>query len=113
MPGARPHPQPRVQVREAHERSHHGYTGINRHSLRDGFTVSFVLSSGTGLSCPRRLAKNVPQNLTSASGCQDHTTSPSEQVLPVRQCLLVHRISSPTFVTVATPLLRGRNGARS
>ena len=27
---------------------------INRHSLRDGFTVSFVLFPGTGLSCPRR-----------------------------------------------------------
>jgi hypothetical protein len=40
-------------------------------------TVSFVLSPVTGLSCHRRLRKLIPQNLTSASGRQDHTTSPS------------------------------------
>ena len=26
----------------------HRFTGLNRHSLRDGFTVSFVLSPVTG-----------------------------------------------------------------
>jgi hypothetical protein len=31
------HPQPRVQGKKAHERSHHRYTAISRHSLRDGF----------------------------------------------------------------------------
>jgi hypothetical protein len=31
------HPQPRVQDKKAHERSHHRYTAISRHSLRDGF----------------------------------------------------------------------------
>jgi hypothetical protein len=29
----------------------HRFTGFNRHSLRDGFTVSFVLSLVTGLFC--------------------------------------------------------------
>jgi hypothetical protein len=32
----------------------HRFTGLNRHSLRDGFTVSFVLSPVTGLFCHRR-----------------------------------------------------------
>ncbi|HXP64777.1 MAG TPA: hypothetical protein VN815_04805 [Steroidobacteraceae bacterium] len=27
----------------------HRFTGLNRHSLRNGFTVSFVLSPVTGL----------------------------------------------------------------
>ena len=40
-------------------------------------TVSFVLSSVTGLSCHRRWRKISSANLASASGCQDHTTSPS------------------------------------
>ena len=50
-------------------------------------TASFVLSPGTGLFCPRRLAdirrsqpgwaEAPPRHLTPASGRQDHTTSPS------------------------------------
>jgi hypothetical protein len=31
------HPQPRVQMEEAHERSHHRYAATSRHSLRNGF----------------------------------------------------------------------------
>ena len=42
------------EMEEAHKHSHHGHTGYVRHSPRDGFTVSFVLFPGTGLSCPRR-----------------------------------------------------------
>jgi hypothetical protein len=39
------HPQPRVRnLSEAHERSHRGFTGITRPSLRNGFTAYFVLS---------------------------------------------------------------------
>ena len=33
--------------------SHHGHTGNTRHSLRNGFTVSFVLSPAIGLFCHR------------------------------------------------------------
>jgi hypothetical protein len=33
----------------------HGHTGITRHSPRNGFTVSFVLSPVTGLFCHRHL----------------------------------------------------------
>jgi hypothetical protein len=32
----------------------HRFTGLNRHSLRSGFTVSFALSPVIGLSCHRR-----------------------------------------------------------
>jgi hypothetical protein len=34
-------------------RSSHGHTGITRHSPRNGFTVSFVLSPAIGLFCHR------------------------------------------------------------
>ena len=41
-------------------------------------TVSFVVSPETGLCCLRhRRDDNIIANLTSASGCQDATTSPS------------------------------------
>ncbi|MBV8893678.1 MAG: hypothetical protein JO266_17205 [Acidobacteria bacterium] len=39
-------------------------------------TVSFALSPGTGLSCSRH-QRDQPADLASASGGQDHTTSPS------------------------------------
>src|SRR5712671_278505 len=37
-------------------------------------TASFALSPATGLTCHRH--RRLPANLTPASGCQDHTTSP-------------------------------------
>ena len=72
-----PHPQPCVRRMKAHKNSHHRLAETFRHSLRDGFTASFVLSPGTGLSCPRRLQDHYLASLISASGYQDHTTSPS------------------------------------
>ncbi len=46
MPDAQSHPQPRVQDKKAHKLSHHGHTGITRHSLRDGFTAYSALFPG-------------------------------------------------------------------
>src|SRR6059058_4167770 len=31
------HPQPRMQNKKAYEHSHHGHTGLTRHSPRNGF----------------------------------------------------------------------------
>src|SRR6266478_5266028 len=42
-------PQPRVQMKKAHEHSHHGHTGTSRHSPRNGFTAYFALSPVTRL----------------------------------------------------------------
>jgi hypothetical protein len=53
-----------------------GSAGSSRHSLHDGFTAYSALSSGPGLSCPRR-PQDHPARLTPASGCQDHTPLPS------------------------------------
>jgi hypothetical protein len=49
-------PQPRVQSRK-HTSSHHGHTGITRHSPRNGFTAYFVLSPAIGLFCHRHRRK--------------------------------------------------------
>src|SRR5579863_5520014 len=64
-------------------------------------TVSFALSPVTGLSCHRRPRDHHLASLTSASGCQDHTTSPSAFAPPVLRRQSVHRIPHPTFVTIA------------
>jgi hypothetical protein len=66
-----------------------------RLSLRDGVTAYFVLSPVTGLSCHRRLARELfhAKNLAPASGRQDHTTSPSADVAFVVRNSRVHRTS--------------------
>ena len=52
------HPQPRVGKIETTRVSHHGRTGFTRHSrTRMVLTVSFGLSSVTGLSCHRHLQR--------------------------------------------------------
>src|ERR1700722_9134984 len=51
-------------------------------------TVSFALSSVTGLVCHRHRRKLPLANLTPASGRQDHTTSPSSAL--VRSAARVH-----------------------
>jgi hypothetical protein len=47
--GCAMHPQPRVEKINHTSVVTTGFTGITRHSLRDGFTVSFVLSPVIGL----------------------------------------------------------------
>jgi hypothetical protein len=74
--GCPPHPQPRVQNKKAHERSHHRSTGFTQHSLRNGFNGLLRALLGDRAFLPPSPAEN-SANLTPASGCQDHTTSPS------------------------------------
>jgi len=56
--------------------SHYRHAGTIRHSLRDGVTVSFVLSSVSRAFLPPSPARITPRDLTPASGRQNHTTSP-------------------------------------
>jgi hypothetical protein len=53
---------------------HHRFTGFNRHSLHNGFTVSFVLSPVTGLIAtviPEKLASQELDASIGASGPHD------------------------------------------
>jgi hypothetical protein len=78
MPGARCTRSLACEKNKAHERSHHEFTGETRHSrTRMVLTGYLVLSPVTGLYCHRRPAKLLSQDLTPASGRQDHTPSPS------------------------------------
>src|ERR1700686_1616562 len=49
-------------------------------------------------------------NLTPASGCQDHTLSPSASSALVRSTIRVHRIPPRVRDDHDTPLLMGRDG---
>ncbi len=53
MPGALCTHSLACNVKVAHERSHHRYTGITRHSPRNGFTAYIVLSPATNSCCHR------------------------------------------------------------
>jgi hypothetical protein len=77
MPGTRRARSLACKNKKAYEHSHHGHTGSPGIPRAMVLTVSFALSPVTGLFCHRRFAGIIPQNLTPASGRQDHTTSPS------------------------------------
>jgi hypothetical protein len=88
------------------------HTSIQVQRRHSGFPCAMVLTAAprsprcTGLVSHRRLAKIVSQGLTPASGGQDHTAWPSEE-MPSSGAqarlkhLLVHRIPLPTSVTIA------------
>jgi hypothetical protein len=65
-----------MQNKKAYEHSHHGHTGSPGIPYAMVLTVSFVISSVTGLFATVA-GGVVSANLTPASGRQDHTTSPS------------------------------------
>ena len=114
--------------------SHHGHTGITRHSPRSGFN-GFLRALPGDRAClsPSPLRSLLLKSLTPASRRQDHTTSPSAKAfrkscsavlvpsrrssseggsapLVLRRCR-VHRIPHPTSVTIAIrPSDRGGMG---
>jgi hypothetical protein len=58
---------------------HLGYAGVTRHSLRNGFNGFLRALPGDRALLPPSSAQceSIIANLASASGCRDHTTSPS------------------------------------
>ena len=66
-----------------------------------------ALSPGTGLSCPRR-SRDKPATLTPASGCRDHTTSPSASGALVSRAISVHRSPPHVRDDRETPLVTRR-----
>ena len=111
MPDARCIPQPRVRiVSKARKRIHHRFTG------NTGIPCAMVLTAApcspwcTGLVSHHRPWKLLSTNLTPASGCQDHTASPSVSVLLVWQYSHVHRIPPHVCDVGQRPSYRDRIG---
>jgi hypothetical protein len=80
--------------------SHHEFTGSIRLSPRNGFNGLFRALPGDRALLPPSLTDR-SANLTPASGCQDHTTSPSAIAPFVKGTISVHCIPHPTSVTTA------------
>src|SRR6202790_5641550 len=97
--------RPRSRVQDAIENTHEhtGHTGITRHSPRDGLRLISRSPRCTGSFAT--VARGVAStNLTPASGCQDHTTSPSASGTLVRSAIRVHRIPPRARDDRETPL---------
>ncbi len=96
---------------EAHEQSHHRYAETIRHSLRNGFNgfLRALLGDRAFLS-PSFVDHST--TLASASGRQNHTTSPSAKRALVSCALKRPSHPASRFVTIAhTPLLPSRDTA--
>jgi hypothetical protein len=98
-----------MQNEKAYEWRHHRFAGKTRPSLRNGFNGFLRALLGDRACLPPSQAQcaSIVAHLTPASGRQDHTTSPSAKAPLVRAKIYarrfrVHRISSPTFVTIAS-----------
>ncbi|SHK00398.1 hypothetical protein SAMN05444159_2153 [Bradyrhizobium lablabi] len=74
--------------------SHHRSTGTSRHSRTQWFYGLLRALPGDRALLPPSPAELSSANLTPASGCQDHTTSPSALALFVNSTACVHRIPS-------------------
>ena len=87
--------------------SHHRYAETFRHSLRDGFTVSFALFPGTGLCCPRRRrdAKHRRRLGASVGAPEPHDFAVRKKRRSSCDATRVHRIPRSTIVTTRPPLL--------
>jgi hypothetical protein len=77
MPGARARTRSLVCEIKKHTSKSPQVEPANRHSLRDGFSGFLRDLPGEPGFLATIALRTFPQNLTPASGCQDHTTSPS------------------------------------
>ncbi len=67
-----------VHLQKKQAGSHHRFSRINRHSLRDGLRLISRSPRGPGFLAPvAGVMRSIIANLTSASGGRDHATSPS------------------------------------
>ncbi len=83
----------------AHE--HTGEAEAVRHPLRSGFTAYIALSSGNGLSCPRRRAEQFRTTWRQRRGAGTTRLRRTQNVPFVLRHIRVHRSPAPRFVTIA------------
>jgi hypothetical protein len=98
----RAHPQPRMPDEKSIRVSTPRLRRFTRHSrTRMVLTVSFGLSPGTGLSCPRRLRGCASQAWHQRRDAGTTRLRRPRSTLFVFQRTRVHRIPLPTSVTIA------------
>src|SRR5712664_562197 len=105
------HPRSRVQTCTKKRTRAYRFSGGIPAFPAQWFTAYSALSPVIGLSCHRRPREVLlPANLTPASGCQDHTASPSARVALVSRNFRVHRIPPHVRDDREPPLSSGETG---
>jgi len=100
MPGARCTRSLICKKVKAYERSHRGFTGFTRHSRTQWFTAYSALFPVIGLCCHRHQRSCLRQLDASVEASEPHDFA--VRLRAVRpQHIRVHRIPSPTSVTIA------------
>src|SRR5258708_21393360 len=99
------HPQPRVQNKKAHERSHHGHTG-NHPAFPAKWFYGLLRALPGDQVCLTPTPALLIADLTPASGRQNDTTSPSASTPFVTKAACVHRIPIHVENVRNTPLLQ-------
>jgi hypothetical protein len=95
---------------KTHKHSHHGHTGTTRHSPRNGFNGFLrTLPGDRAFLPPSSLRSLLLKNLISASGYQDHTTSPSAGSARSSAAPPASTASRLTSVTIAKRPFVGRD----
>jgi hypothetical protein len=95
-------PQPCVRNEEAHKRSHHGHTGITRHSPRNGFNGFFRALPGDRAFLPPSPRGFLSAKLDASVGTSGpHDFAVRDQHRSSSRYCRVHRIPRPTSVTIA------------
>src|SRR3954452_23905255 len=106
-PGARCTRGLMCKMHKANAHEHTGSAETLRPSPRNGFTAYSALSSVTGfLATVAPEQRWLPKNLTPASGCQDHTTSPYATVALVSRAAASIASQSNVHDDREAPLLR-------
>jgi hypothetical protein len=98
MPGARCTRSLACEIDKSTRASHHRFTETVRHSLRDGFNGSFVLSPVTGLFCHRR-RRNCFRQLDASVGA----SGPHDFAVRIG----IARLATPTRPSRPAPNVRG------
>jgi hypothetical protein len=99
-----------MQNKKAYECSHHGHTGITRHSPRDGFTAYNVLFPVIGLCCHRHRRDTSRQLDASVEASEPH-----DFAVRITRCSSTSTSASiasrPAFMTIASAPQVRRDGA--
>jgi hypothetical protein len=93
-------PQPRVQMKKAHERSHHGHTR-NNPAFPAQWLYGLLRALPGDHACLTPSPARLHADLTPALGRQNHTTSPYVAGRARLARCRVHRIPRSTSVTIA------------
>src|SRR6202047_2441436 len=100
-------PQPCVRNKKPHKHSHHGHTGITRHSPRNGFNGFLRALPGDRACLPPSLVKVALYQLDASVGASGPHDFAVRRSAPSSEAPPASTASRPAFVTIASRPSKG------